>query len=489
MNPKIALVIITILVALRAVMAGLLPLSGDEAYYLLWSQHLAAGYYDHPPAIAFLIRAGVFWCGENPFGVRAFGILLSVFTSWFIWQTASLILKDEALSPAREAHGGGDARSSACDAKGSGGERKAALATVFFNLTLMANVEMLVATPDLPSIATVAAFVWALAKAQASRDGRWWLAAGAAAGLSLLSKYSALFVGLGALVWLLAGPRAHPWLKTIWPWAGGGVALLLFAPHLYWQSQNDWMTFAFQFGRVGGGNPTIRYLIEFTGAQLGLATPLILALGVIGFWQARRRQDDRFLLFVLIAVALVYFLQHALRDRVQGNWPAFLYPALAILAADAVDRTRAWIGKGAAPLAALILGVVYAHVLFGILPLRNDPAARLLMKNFPAAAQSLAETTEVALTTDYETTALLRYYQPQLTVIQLTDPQRYPWAPAASQTLLRRQVVYFYARRREQTDLVREHVRFVSGPLPHGDGAYEGRLIYDPAENFPGKVP
>ena len=95
----------------------------------------------------------------------------------------------------------------------------------------------------------------------------------------------------------------------------------------------------------------------------------------------------------------------------------------------------------------------------------------------------------MALTTDYETTALLRYYQPKLTVIQLTDPQRYPWAPAASPTLLRRQVVYFYAKRREQTDLVREHVRFLSGALPHGDGSYEARLIYDPAENFPGRVP
>jgi 4-amino-4-deoxy-L-arabinose transferase-like glycosyltransferase len=462
MPPKVALVIIGVLIVLRAVMAGLLPLSGDEAYYLLWSKHLAAGYYDHPPAIAFLIRAGVFWFGENPFGVRAFGILLSVFTSWFIWQTASLILKDE---------------------------RKAALAAVFFNLTLMASVEMLVATPDLPSIATVAAFIWALAKAQATRDGRWWLAAGIAAGLSLLSKYSALFMGLGALAWLLADRNARPWLRTIWPWAGGVIALLLFAPHLVWQSQNDWMTFAFQFGRVGGGNPTIRYVIEFVGAQLGLATPLILALGAIGFWQARKPGQDRFLLFMLVAVALAYFLQHALRDRVQGNWPAFLYPALAILAADAVGKTKAWIGRGAAPLAALILAVVYAHVLFGILPLRNDPAARLLMKNFPAAATSLAETTEVALTTDYETTALLRYYQPKLTVIQLTDPQRYPWAPAASPTLLRRQVVSFYAKRREQTDLVREHVRFLSGPLPHGDGSYEARLIYDPAENFPGKVP
>lgn len=461
MNPKVALIAVAVLVALRGIMAGLLPLSGDEAYYLLWSHHLAAGYYDHPPLIAFLIRTGVFVFGENPFGVRAAGILLSLFTTWFIWQAVSLILKDE---------------------------RKAALAAVFFNLTLMANVEMLVATPDLPSIATVAAFLWCLAKVQATRDGRWWLLAGVAAGLSLLSKYSALFVGLGALVWLLADPRARSWLKTIWPWAGGAIAVLIFTPHLLWQAQNDWMTFAFQFGRVGGGNPTIRYVIEFAGAQLGLATPLILVLGAMGFWQARRRSDDRFLLFVMIAVALVYFLQHALRDRVQGNWPAFLYPVLAILAADAATRSKAWLARGAAPLAALMLAIVYAHVLFGILPLKNDPAARLLMKNFPAAAQSVAESTNVVVTTDYETTALLRYYQPKLPVIQINDPQRYPWAPPASPTQLRQQVVYFYAKRREQTDLVRPHVRFLSDPLPHGTD-YEARLIYVPLPSFVGKVP
>jgi len=319
--------------------------------------------------------------------------------------------------------------------------------------------------------------------------GRWWLAAGIAAGLSLLSKYSALFAGLGALVWLLADPRSRPWLKTIWPWAGGVLAVLIFAPHLYWQSQHDWMTFAFQFGRVGAGNPTARYLIEFAGAQLGLATPLILILGAVGFWRARRPGSDAFLLFVMLAVALLYFLQHAVRDRVQGNWPCFLYPALAILAAGAVDRSRPWLARGAAPVAALILALVYGQAAFGLIPLQNDPIARLLMRNFPAAAQSLAASTEIAITTDYETTSLLRYYQPGLTVIQMDEPQRYDWAPPPSAALLRKQVVYFYPRRRDQTDLVRGQARFVSDPRPHGDGSYEARLLYQPAPNFPGKVP
>lgn len=459
----LAVGIIGVVLVLRAVMAAILPLSADEAYYLLWSQHLQAGYYDHPPAIAFLIRAGTLIFGETPLGVRAAGLMLSIPATWFVWNTASLLLSDA---------------------------RKAALSAVFFNLTLMAAVEMMAATPDMPSIVTAAAFVWAVARAQASEDGRWWLAAGVAAGLSLLSKYSALFMGLGVLVWLLADARARPWLKTVWPWAGGAVALLLFTPHLLWQAGHDWMTFAFQFGRVGGGSPTARYLIEFVGAQLALASPFILALGVLGFWRARRPGEGRFLLFAVLAVPLLYFLQHALHDRVQGNWPCFLYPALAILAADATGTARRWLVLAAAPVAALMLALAYGQAAFGLLPLASDPAARLLARDFPEAAQSLAETTDVVLTTDYQTTALLRHYQPRLTVIQVNDPQRYAWAPDASPAQLGGQLVYFAEKRRVRTDLLEGRFQMISGAMEHGGtGTYVGYLLHGPKPGLSGKVP
>ena len=40
---RVSLALIAALIFLRAVMAGLLPLSADEAYYWLWSKTLAAG--------------------------------------------------------------------------------------------------------------------------------------------------------------------------------------------------------------------------------------------------------------------------------------------------------------------------------------------------------------------------------------------------------------------------------------------------------------
>ena len=63
---------IILLLLLRALAGALLPLSADEAYYWLWSKHLAWGYYDHPPVIAFLIRAGTSVFGDTPLGLRAF---------------------------------------------------------------------------------------------------------------------------------------------------------------------------------------------------------------------------------------------------------------------------------------------------------------------------------------------------------------------------------------------------------------------------------
>ena len=82
----VSLALVALLLVLRGVMAALLPLSADEAYYWLWSKHLAAGYFDHPPMIAWLIRAGTLLFGDTPLGVRLMGVVLSLPASWFVWQ-------------------------------------------------------------------------------------------------------------------------------------------------------------------------------------------------------------------------------------------------------------------------------------------------------------------------------------------------------------------------------------------------------------------
>ena len=53
------------LVALRLIAAAWTPLAFDEAYYWMWSKHLAGGYYDHPPMVAVVIWLGMSAAFEN----------------------------------------------------------------------------------------------------------------------------------------------------------------------------------------------------------------------------------------------------------------------------------------------------------------------------------------------------------------------------------------------------------------------------------------
>lgn len=473
-SARVSAICIFALLILRAIMAAELPLSADEAYYWLWSQHLAAGYFDHPPMIAWLIHAGTILFGDTPFGVRCMGLVLSLPTSWFVWRAAELILKDRD---------------------------RAGLAALFFNLTLMVSVELLAATPDMPSLVTSAAFVYFLARIETEGDGRLWLGAGLAAGLGLLSKFSALFLGAGALFWLVLDRNARKWLLSPWPYLGAVLALLIFLPNLVWQSQHQWQTFAFQFARTGAGHFTLRFLGEFLAAQFGMATPLIFLLMAVGLWRGTKLVKEgggRLMLAMLVWVGLGYFIAHSLHDRVQGNWPCFLFPALAILAVDGFGQTGIWrkVSVLAAPVALALLLTVYLQAVFAFLPLKKDPLARLLGREFApigdvVAALVRTHLADAVLTTDYETTAWLRFNHPDIKVVQVNEPQRYAQAPAADSALLKRPLIYLAELRRDQHQLVQGLFAYTGFPtqLQTPSSLYMVYPVGQPKSSRVGKMP
>lgn len=444
------------LVALRVVTAAVLPLSFDEAYYWLWSKHLAAGYYDHPPLVAFAIRLGTLAFGDTAFGVRAASQLLSLVATWAVWRAGASVLASE---------------------------RGGALAALFFNLTLMATVETMTATPDAPLLAGAAVFLWTLARLAETRDGRWWLAAGAAAGLALLAKYTALFLGLGAATWLVATRDGRRWLATPWPWLGGLVALALAAPVVLWNAHHGWVSLRFQLGKAGGGHFGLAHLGGFLTSQTVLASPFVLVLAVLGL---RPGRGGRFALpAAMVVPAGLFFLQHALHGKVQANWPDVLYPALAVAAAAAALAAKGRIARisraGAVPVAAVLLAVAYFQAWTGLLPVR-DPSAFLLAKGFTPVARRIAalraETHAAAiLTTNYAPTGWLAFYLPDHPpVIQLNAPYRWLATPRAGPALLDRPLLYVTEPRRDDAALVARHFAHVR-PIARIKRTRRGRVV------------
>lgn len=69
-------------------------LSADEAYYWMYSRFPAFGYFDHPPVIAFFIRAG-YALFDNTLGVRLFTVITEIGTLLICWQLITIPGKEK----------------------------------------------------------------------------------------------------------------------------------------------------------------------------------------------------------------------------------------------------------------------------------------------------------------------------------------------------------------------------------------------------------
>jgi 4-amino-4-deoxy-L-arabinose transferase-like glycosyltransferase len=354
------LVALIALTALRLVLAAILPLSPDEAYYWVWSRDMQPGYLDHPPMVAIFIWLGTAMAGESALGVRLLGPVSLFIGSLMLARAA------EDLFPGRGA-----------------GPWAAAL----MNATLFAALGAVTMTPDTPLLFFWVATLWAVARAHRSGDARWWLVAGAVAGGALLSKYTAALLGLGLMIWLFLLPEARRFLLRWQLWAGGALALALFSPVMFWNAAHEWASFAKQGGRTasGGAGQSLRWLGELLGGQVALVTPLVFLLCVAGGLMAARqvlrgRDAGAALLLALILPGAAIFLWQALGSRVQGNWPAILYPSAAIAAAALLPAGWLRLRIPALVLGFAMAGAAYLQATAAPLPLprRQDPTlARL----------------------------------------------------------------------------------------------------------------
>jgi dolichyl-phosphate-mannose-protein mannosyltransferase len=406
------------LVVLRLIAAAVTPITFDEAYYWMWSKHLAGGYYDHPPLVAVVIRLGTMIAGDTELGVRLVSVLLALPMSWAVYRTAEILF---------------------------GSTRVAATAMLLLNVTLMAAVGTMIVTPDAPLLVASSFVLLFCAKVLETGRGAWWLAVGAAVGAALTAKYTAMFFGAAILIWLVVVPKLRHWLISPWPYLGGLVSLAIFAPVIVWNADHQWVSFIKQLGRARIEDFSPAYIAELIPTQFAFATPLVFILGVMGLYALIMRKAgaaaSRVLIDVMVWTIVAYFIWHALHARVEANWFAPVYPAFVVAAAVAAhlvpwrtreQRTIDVCLRWAAPIGILMFVALIVQANTGWLSgYKRDATVRSVGVGWRALASGIEAVrarvgASCVIAMDYGTTAWLSFYLPPGTCVQQAI-QRIRW--------------------------------------------------------------
>ena len=481
LRPPALVVFVAIVLVIRLYVSAATGLVRDEGYYTLWSFYPQLGYLDHPPMVAWFIGAGRVLLGDSEAGIRLLMVLTTAVVSFAVYRIGRLLL----------------------DAPSAG------LAVVWYNLTPAGGL-LFIATPDAPVVMFWTLALWCVAEFAVRRNASWWLAAGLFAGLGLLSKYTAVFLGLGLFLYLLGHRERWAWLKLWQVWAGAALAVLVFLPNVFWNAQHGWASFGFQARRfddyginLGGLGSN---LVDLLGGQLLAGAGLLLVFAIIGmvmfFARIERPGRGKLALPILTSLPIIlYFLAYIFRFRVEANWLLPVWPMLALVGAWAVIHLRPKhrladlplaIGRWAmAPLGLMLLAVIYAQALWQPFEARQSldrtrdmRGWRMMfseLENFAVAngATWIATADDYGLTGELATQA--RFVRSSLVVRPLDQPVRWVFLPPADPALAESPALFVeYASRRDLAPRFFTNVELVGEArrLQHGEEELERFEVY-----------
>jgi 4-amino-4-deoxy-L-arabinose transferase-like glycosyltransferase len=344
--PWIAPALVLLVMAVRVAVLPRLGLFNDEAYYWEWSRRLAPSYFDHPPAVAYLIAASTALFGRTELAVHLPALLLSTLTSVVLYRLAL------DLFPGRRG--------------------LAWWAVALCNAAPLFGIGAVFTTPDAPCTFLWVTTAWLVWRATHGAPRLWYLA-GVAAGLGLLSKYTYALLLPGLLLYLLH-PSNRGWLRRREPWVAAATAALMFVPVLAWNHDRGWESFLFQALQRHGGSfrPWVtvpRYL-----AAHQTLTPLVWIASVAGLVRsarlARAGDDAHRFLFCCAIATLAFFTVWSLFTYVNANWFALGFLTAMVSAADLLERLRSPAARAApALLAAFVTLFFYIQARTLVVPL------------------------------------------------------------------------------------------------------------------------
>ncbi|MBV9277891.1 MAG: glycosyltransferase family 39 protein, partial [Candidatus Eremiobacteraeota bacterium] len=336
-----ALWIILAVSAIRLLAGARYPLTPDESYYWVWSRHLAYGYTDHPPMVAWLI-ALTSVLGKSPLAVRLPFIVCEAIAAFAAGRAAIVLSSDDHAGAA------------------------AALAVLLIPQGRLAVGEAL---PDGPYLAAWALALWSSAQLSKRPSLAVAVALGLALGGTLLSRFFGWALVCGLILYALAPQRRALWRQGLW--LSLLIALALYAPFLVWNAHHGWSNFAFTFAAR-------QPVHGFSAQRLQVITSLRLVLFAALFW------------------VVAYFTILRPRFALLG-WTALLFPT-AIAALSFFQTTESYYILGPLISLCVAIGIAYARqsiawrrilLILALIPATYTMIAAVFV-GLPEAAQATA---------------------------------------------------------------------------------------------------
>lgn len=261
-GPRIVFAIAAISFLLQIATAARYGIFRDELYYLDCARHLAWGYVDQPPLIAFLTWLERHIGGDSLYSIRFLPALAGGATAWLAGRFARILGADTF------------------------GQAIAALA-VFLAPGFLTMSHILTMNAFEPLFWTGAAYL--VARIIQSGNQQLWLWFGLLSGVGILNKWSMLFFGCGIFIGILL-TRERRALAQRWIWLGFAIAMLIWLPNVIWNIQHHWPFFELMANVRSSGRDVTRgpisFLIDQAFSMNILSAPLWIA-GAIWFFFGR----------------------------------------------------------------------------------------------------------------------------------------------------------------------------------------------------------
>lgn len=374
--------LLMVFVLLKLALIWLIPLTGDEAYFIVWGQELSLGYYDHPPAVGWLlfVLSSVY---DNLVFYRMFAFVSSVVIAYLLYRTLMLHPNiDQQVA------------------------YWVGLAFFVSPISLMfvvtANDTVLV------FFAMVGFYFFAKALAQPN-----WLTviwAGLFLGMAFLSKYFAAFMLLGLLAYSAVYWRKHN-LKQIGLMVA--IVLLFVAENLYFNVTHCWNNILFNFfSRTQESVFDITNVLSYV-VMIGL---LLSPLGLYYLIRNRFKSDTpnkcwiwKLALFASLPLLGILLLV-SFTNQVGLHWPLISVTILYLLYSCLSKTQLQNLYRFNAISSIVIGGGLLVALLFAEQLVSPKQQHQVMLYTQPEKVCKLIPTDSTFFTLDYSSQSVLSYY-------------------------------------------------------------------------------